>query len=122
MRIGLQTGLVVVGTIGNDLHMEYLAIGDTVNLAARLQAAAEPDSILISATTARLVKHAFRLEARGPLELKGDGASAGLPVLERKPMPETGVAWRCGRPWSGVTWRFNRSMGRWPGCARGLAR
>src|SRR3972149_305897 len=43
MRIGINSGLVVVGDIGNDLHMEYLAVGDTVNLAARGQRAAGPD-------------------------------------------------------------------------------
>src|SRR5512135_3780107 len=42
MRVGLNTGTVVVGNIGSDLHMEYLAVGDTVNLAARIQTAADP--------------------------------------------------------------------------------
>lgn len=71
MRIGLNTGLVVVGNIGNDLHVEYLAIGDTVNLAARMQSAAEPGTVLINASTARLVRHVFDLESRGELQLKG---------------------------------------------------
>jgi class 3 adenylate cyclase/tetratricopeptide (TPR) repeat protein len=71
MRVGLNTGLVVVGNIGSEFHMEYLAVGDSVNLAARLQSAAAPNSVLISANTARLVRHAFELDAVGPLELKG---------------------------------------------------
>lgn len=71
MRIGLNSGLVVVGNIGSDMHVEYLALGDTVNLAARMQSAAEPDSVLISMHTWRRIKHAFDLEWRGDLELKG---------------------------------------------------
>lgn len=71
MRIGLNTGLVVVGQVGSDTHLEYLPVGDTVNTAARMQAEAEPGSVLISSTTARWVRHAFELEPRGALELKG---------------------------------------------------
>ncbi|MDE3089179.1 MAG: adenylate/guanylate cyclase domain-containing protein, partial [Chloroflexota bacterium] len=64
MRCGLNTGLVVVGNIGSNLHMEYLAIGDTVNLAARMQSAAEPGTVLVADPTARRIKHAFDLESR----------------------------------------------------------
>ncbi|MBI4199959.1 MAG: AAA family ATPase [Chloroflexi bacterium] len=89
MRVGVNSGLVVVGSIGNDLHMEYLAIGDTVNLAARLQTAAEPGAVLISASTARQVKHAYELESRGPLELKGKAEPVpAFQVVGRKAVPE----------------------------------
>lgn len=71
MRCGLNTGLVVVGNIGSDLHMEYLALGDTVNLAARMQSAAAPGTVLVADHTARWIKHAFDLESRGELEVKG---------------------------------------------------
>jgi class 3 adenylate cyclase len=71
VRAGLNTGLVVVGNIGSDLHMEYLAVGDTVNLAARMQSAAEPDTILISANTQRLLGALFELEDRGMITVKG---------------------------------------------------
>ena len=54
-RMGLNTGLVVVGSIGNNLRMDYSAIGDTTNLAARLQQLAEPGTILVSDDT-RLVE------------------------------------------------------------------
>jgi len=88
MRVGLNTGLVVVGNIGSDLHMEYLAVGDTVNLAARLQSAAEPGTVLISSNTARLVRHAFELESRGELELKGKSEPVpAFRVIGRKAMP-----------------------------------
>lgn len=71
MRIGLNTGLVVVGNIGSDLHMEYLAIGDTVNLAARVQNAAEPNEILITGSTHRLTSSLFDFEDRGKVMVKG---------------------------------------------------
>jgi len=71
VRIGIHTGPVVVGTVGNDLKMDYTAIGDTTNLAARLQTAARPGAILISHATHRLVRDAFISEVSGPFEVKG---------------------------------------------------
>lgn len=71
MRIGLNTGLVVVGNIGSDLHMEYLAVGDTLNLAARMQSAADADTILISQNTHRQVTSLFECEDRGEISVKG---------------------------------------------------
>ncbi len=71
MRMGLNTGLVVVGNIGSDLHMEYLAIGDTVNLAARMQSAAQPGEILIAESTHRLASSLFDFEDRGKVAVKG---------------------------------------------------
>lgn len=71
MRLGLSTGTVVVGTVGSDLHMEYLAVGDAVNLAARLQSAAQPGQVLVAETTARLVRPLFDLNPLPELKLKG---------------------------------------------------
>lgn len=71
MRVGLNTGLVVVGNIGSDLHMEYLAIGDTVNLAARMQTAADPNTILVTENTQRLSSSLFDFEDRGLIPVKG---------------------------------------------------
>jgi class 3 adenylate cyclase/tetratricopeptide (TPR) repeat protein len=74
LRIGLNTGLVVVGKIGDDLRMDYTAQGDTVNLAARLQALAEPGTVAMSQATHRLVSGYFDCVALGPHTLKGKSA------------------------------------------------
>jgi class 3 adenylate cyclase/tetratricopeptide (TPR) repeat protein len=71
VRMGLNTGLVVVGSIGDNLRMDYTAIGDTTNLAARLQQSAHPGQILVSAATARLVSGYAKVEALPPLAVKG---------------------------------------------------
>jgi class 3 adenylate cyclase len=55
VRIGLNTGLVIVGAIGDNLRMDYTAVGDTTNVAARLQQATAPGQIIIAETTHRLV-------------------------------------------------------------------
>ncbi len=71
VRQGLNTGLVVVGSIGNDLRMDYTAIGDTTNVAARLQQLAQPGSIVIGETTYRLTTGFFDMRRLGELRLKG---------------------------------------------------
>ncbi|HEX3033945.1 MAG TPA: adenylate/guanylate cyclase domain-containing protein, partial [Thermodesulfobacteriota bacterium] len=71
MRIGLNTGLVVVGSIGNDLRMDYTAIGDTINLASRLQSLADPGKILISENTHKLVSGYFLTRPIGEFKVKG---------------------------------------------------
>lgn len=71
MRQGLNTGLVVVGSIGSDLRMDYTAVGDTTNVAARLQQAADPGRIWISEATHRLVAGYFFTRPLGALSLKG---------------------------------------------------
>ena len=70
-RIGINSGLVVVGSIGDNLRMDYSAIGDTTNMASRLQTSAEPGEILVSETTARLVEGYIHLEALTPVEVRG---------------------------------------------------
>jgi class 3 adenylate cyclase/tetratricopeptide (TPR) repeat protein len=70
LRLGLNTGPVVVGRIGDDLRMDYTAIGDTTHVAARLQALAEPGTILISEATHRQVEGYIRSEPMGPVHVR----------------------------------------------------
>jgi len=70
-RQGLNTGLVVVGSIGSDLRMDYTAVGDTTNVAARLQQAGEPGRVTISEATHRLVRGYFETRPLGDILLKG---------------------------------------------------
>jgi class 3 adenylate cyclase len=86
VRLGINTGLVVVGQIGSDLHMEYLAVGDTVNLAARMQSAAAPGEIMITGNTERMVPNLFKLEDRGEISVKGkaEPVQAFCVLAERK--------------------------------------
>src|SRR5512133_92127 len=65
MRIGINTGLVVVGKIGDDLRMDYTAVGDTTNLAARLQQLAQPGSVVMSAATQQHVAGFFETRDLG---------------------------------------------------------
>ena len=70
IRIGINSGLVVVGRIGDDLRVDYTAFGDTTVLASRLQTAAAPGAVLLSQRTADLVRGYFRLEAVAPVQVK----------------------------------------------------
>jgi class 3 adenylate cyclase/tetratricopeptide (TPR) repeat protein len=71
MRIGVNTGNVIVGAIGDDLRMDYTAVGDTTNLAARVQQAAKPGEVLVSRETQNIIKGFFQIESIGDHELKG---------------------------------------------------
>jgi class 3 adenylate cyclase/tetratricopeptide (TPR) repeat protein len=81
MRIGINTGLVVVGKIGDDLRMDYTAVGDTTNLAARLQQNARPGSVVISEATHRLVAGFFETLDLGEIPVKGRAPARVFEVL-----------------------------------------
>ncbi len=71
VRIGLNTGQVVAGTIGGDRHAEYTVLGDTVNLASRLEKAADPGTVLVSTATYARTAPIFTYKALPPLHVKG---------------------------------------------------
>jgi class 3 adenylate cyclase/tetratricopeptide (TPR) repeat protein len=71
LRVGLNSGEVVVRAIGNDLHMDYSAVGQNTHLAARMEQLAAPGSILLTAATLRLVEGLVRVHALGPVPVKG---------------------------------------------------
>jgi class 3 adenylate cyclase/tetratricopeptide (TPR) repeat protein len=71
IRVGLNSGEVVVGSIGSDLRMEYSAVGQTTHLAARMEQMAKPASVLVSAETLRLAEGYVQAKALGPVPVRG---------------------------------------------------
>jgi class 3 adenylate cyclase/tetratricopeptide (TPR) repeat protein len=78
VRIGVHTGPVVVGDIGVGEHTERLALGETPNIAARVQGVAEPDTVIMSTATQRLVQGLFECRDLGHQALKGSTTSLSL--------------------------------------------
>src|SRR5438093_839143 len=81
MRIGLNTGPVVVGSIGDDLRMDYTAVGDTTNLAARMQSAARPGSVLVTEATHSALVGYFETLDLGEMAVKGRSPVRAFEVL-----------------------------------------
>src|SRR5262249_29784903 len=81
MRIGLNTGPVVVGRIGDDLRMDYTAVGDTTNLAARMQQNARPGSVLATEATAKSVAGFFETLDLGEVAVKGHAPVRPVEIL-----------------------------------------
>ena len=80
IRVGLNSGKVVVRSIGSDLHMDYMAVGQTTHLATRMEQMAMPGSILITAEVLQLAEHHVQVTALGPVPIKG--VSTPLEVYE----------------------------------------
>ena len=88
IRAGINSGPVMVGNVGSDLRYEYTALGDAVNVAARMQTAAQPGTILITEMTRRLTGDTFDLEDLGGIEVKGKAEPIHVfRVLGRKAAP-----------------------------------
>ena len=87
VRLGVHTGLAVIGKMGGGDRHEQLAMGETPNIAARLQGLAAPDTVVLSAITARLVQRRFALETLGTHPLKG--VTEPMPVFRVLGLPDT---------------------------------
>lgn len=87
VRLGVHTGMAVVGDMGGGERRERLAMGDTPNIAARLQGLAAPDTAVLSAVTARLVQRHFALETLGTHQLKG--VTEPMQVFQALGLPDT---------------------------------
>jgi class 3 adenylate cyclase len=71
IRAGINSGPVIVGNVGSDLRYEYTALGDAVNVASRVQTAAEPGTVVVSAMTQRFIETQFDFDDLGEVEVKG---------------------------------------------------
>ena len=88
IRAGINSGPVMVGNVGSDLRYEYTALGDAVNVAARMQTAAQAGTVLITEMTRRLTGDTFELEDLGGLEVKGKAEPVhAYRVIARKATP-----------------------------------
>jgi class 3 adenylate cyclase len=93
-RVGLNAGDVVVRAIGNDLHMDYSAVGETTHLAARMEQMATPGTIRLTAATLHLVEGLVQVTALGPVPVKGlvepvevfEGACRRPPLGDSRPL------------------------------------
>jgi class 3 adenylate cyclase len=86
VRVGLDTGVVMLGKIGGEQRAEYTALGDAVNLAQRMEAQAQPGTIIVSDHTYQQVHGWFRTEALGPIQVKGKSRPIkAYRILEEKP-------------------------------------
>src|SRR2546426_10986397 len=81
MRIGINPGPVVVGRIGDDLRMDYTAVGDTTNLAARMQQTARPGSVIVTEATHKAIGGYFETLDLGGREVKGHAPVRAFEVL-----------------------------------------
>jgi len=93
VRVGINSGLVLVGQIGSDHFSEYTTMGDAANTAARLQSAAPVGEVVISTETARLIRGAVDLSPFGPLTLKGKAEPVDAFLLAGPP-PALGTSVR----------------------------
>jgi hypothetical protein len=84
MRIGINSGPVVVGSIGDDLRMDYTAVGDTTNLAARMESLAQPGTVFVTEKVYTSVRPWFELEVLRKFDVKGKNEQQAVYRLVRK--------------------------------------
>jgi class 3 adenylate cyclase len=117
VRVGLNSGEVVVRAIGSDLHMDYTAVGQTPHLAARMEQLADPGAILLTPDTLALAEGFIHVAALGPMAVRGLPApgSPGSAPSGRGSRPQrrggSHASW-------GATPRWSSSAGRWSRRAR----
>ena len=95
VRVGIHTGLVVVGEMGGGSRREQLALGETPNIAARIQASAAPNSVVASIATTRLLERLVVLEALGTQEFDGVAEPLETSRIVRV-LDEGEILWRLG--------------------------
>jgi class 3 adenylate cyclase/tetratricopeptide (TPR) repeat protein len=89
VRVGINTGLVVVGAVGSDLRLEYSALGDAINVAARMEQTATPGTVRVAEDTFRLVARYVEAEPLGEIAVKGKREPvAAYRVVRRRPHRE----------------------------------
>ncbi|PON18770.1 hypothetical protein C2W62_06225 [Candidatus Entotheonella serta] len=123
IRVGLNSGEVVVRTIGNDLHMDYSAVGPTTHLAARMEQLSRPGSTRLSAATLRLVEGLVQVNALGLIPVKGLPEPVEVYELTGVSSIHRAIASRCDTwtdqvRWSGYGNRHSqagsRTSEKWP--------
>src|SRR5579862_1777526 len=80
VRVGVNSGEIVISAIGNDLHMEYTVVGQTVHLASRMEQMAKPGSVITTADTHRLAEGFIAMKSLGPVPVKG--LAEPVPIFE----------------------------------------
>ncbi|MDA2910834.1 AAA family ATPase [Nitrospiraceae bacterium AH_259_D15_M11_P09] len=122
VRIGVNTGPVVVGKIGDNLRMDYTAVGDTTHLAARLQELAEPGTIYLSDQTHRAIRHQFECQSMRARLPKSKGEPVTVYKVQGTRVHQQVAPWRWGREISAPLVGREAELGTLTACFERVAR